>query len=196
MSYIVKALRKLEQERRRVTVTEIGLFRGLSERWQSEKPVWRYLLGLSLVVNTSVAVWLLTNLFSGGSSMEAVKLDAQATVPSAQSARVIVERPYQHSSNPEAPAKISLEVRHSQQGGAPAQGRNRFSLRRTPALPEPGSIERNDRHTLRTSEHLHREVPSADDAEVHETGAYSSPNIMIWKDEKGNIHYSGIAGKN
>ncbi len=196
MSYIVKALRKLEQERRRVTVTEMGLFRGLSERWQSEKPVWRYLLALSLVVNTGVAVWLLTIFLSGGSSVDAGKLNAQPAEPSAQLKRVIVERPYQNSSNPAAPAKISLEVRHSQRGGTPASARAKLSERLTAALSRPGSIERDDRQTLRPIEHRRQRVSSGDEIEMHESGVYSSPNVVTWKDEKGNIHYTGIAGKN
>jgi len=195
MSYIVKALRKLEQERRRVTVTKMTLFRGLSERWQSEKPVWRYMLLLSLVVNTGVAVWLLTIFISGGSGNEPRKLNVQATEPSIQVKKETVARPSQNSKSLDVPMKISLEVKPHQRRETQSHGRAQVSGRDTQALSRPRSIKRDDRHTLKAVEHVPHEVLSAHDIEMHERDANSSPNMLIWKDEKGNIHYSGSAGK-
>ncbi|MBI5848803.1 MAG: hypothetical protein HZB31_12825 [Nitrospirae bacterium] len=195
MSYIVKALRKLEQERRRVTVTEMTLFRGLSERWKSETPVWRYLLVLSLVANAGLLVWLLTTFFSGGGAAQTGKPGVLAAEPASPVKKEPVTRTYQKITNPDLPLKINLEVRPSQGGQTHAPGSARRAGRDTSDRSRMRSIEKDGRHTLQTVEHPPQKVLSVDEMEMHENGAYSSPKVMTWKDEKGNIHYSGTAGR-
>ncbi len=194
MSYIVQALRKLEQERRRVTVTEMTLFRGLSERWQSESLVWRYLLVLSLMVNTGLAVWLL--FFSAVTEKDLRNLNPQIVEPSAQPRKETVAMPHKNHAIFPAPLKISLEVRPSQRVKTQIFEKDLSSGREIATLSRQRSIAKDDPHFQRSTELVSQKRLSADEIEMHESGAYSSPNIIIWKDENGNIHYSGTAGRN
>lgn len=194
MSYIVQALRKLEQERRRVTVTEMTLFRGLSERWQSESPVWRYLLVLSLVVNTGLAVWLLL-FFSADRGSDPGKLNLQAgesSIPVRKETALIPHKDYTY---PDVPTKISLKVTPSQRVRTQPPGKAPVSGRDLPPVSRQRGIERDGRHASKTIGHEAQEATSADEVEMHESSAHTSRNVLIWKDEKGNIHYSGIAGE-
>lgn len=191
MSYIVKALRKLEKERRRVTVTEMTLFRGLSERWQSESPVWRYLLVLSLVVNTGLAVWLLL-FFSAARGSDPGKLNLQAGESSLPVRKETAARPHQNYIYPDAPMKISLDVTPAQRARTQAPGKV-VSGRELPAVSRQRSTGKDGRHNYKPAGDETQVAASINEVEMHEMGAHASKNVLIWKDDKGNMHYSGVA---
>ena len=192
MSYIVKALRKLEQERRRVTVTEMTLFRGLSERWQCEKPVWRYLLVLSLVVNSGLAVCIL--LFFGHDGRGAGKANRPLDEASLLPINKASVRQYPNSLMLDAPLKISLEVRPSQRLRTQPRGRDLELRREMPVATVLRSTARDDRKARREVVQLPQEPLSVDEPHISEDDAPSVPKVLIWKDENGNLHYSGVAG--
>lgn len=195
MSYIVQALRKLEQERRRVTVTEMTLFRGLSERWRNESPVWRYILVLSLLVNTGLAVWLFL-FFSAGNGKEPAKINPQPDKTSMQFKRETLAGPYQSSMYPYTPMKMSLEVRSSRNGRTQVTGRAAATGRKISAVSRQRNIIRyGDAQSVINAGRMPQNATPAAEIDLPEDSASVSPNVLIWKDEKGNLHYSGIAGK-
>jgi hypothetical protein len=194
MSYIMQALRKLEEERRRVKVAEMTLFRGLSERWQSEKPVWRYLLILSVVVNIGVIVWLLATFVFGAGSRGAGKTDVKIVEPTPQTGKKTVVVPDQNTLTPDTPAKISLEVTPSPKGRA--QKHVSAPEHKVASEPQQRKAERHVQPAAKTDGHAPKAALPADDMEMHHNGAKPSPNVIMWKDEKGVIHYSGTAGGN
>ncbi|MBI5631955.1 MAG: hypothetical protein HZA15_00515 [Nitrospirae bacterium] len=192
MSYIVQALRKLEKERRRVTVTEMTLFRGLSERWQSESLVWRYLLVLSLLVNTGLAVWLLL-FFSADRGNDPGKLNPQSVESSLPVRLETAVRPHQNHIYPDVPMKISLNVTPSQRVRTQPPGKALVSRHNLPPVSRQRGVERDGRHASKVIGYEAQATASADEVEMHEMGAHSSKNVLIWKDDKGNMHYSGVA---
>ncbi len=187
MSYIVQALRKLEQERRRVTVTEMTLFRGLSERWKSESLVWRYLLVVSVILNTGFALWLALIFFAG--SVSGIRTVHLPTRGSSDPGKEIVAMPFKSSSNRGEPLTLRLDVRRGMSEApsrAPEPLRNSLSQRYT----------RHDQQFREAVNLMPQQAASLDEIEMHDNGALATPNVVIWKDEKGNIHYSGTAGRN
>jgi phage shock protein PspC (stress-responsive transcriptional regulator) len=193
MSYILKSLRKLEEERRRVKVAEMTLFRGLSERWQSEKPVWRYLLVLSLVVNIGIIAWLLATFVFGVGSNKAGKTEVKIIEPTPRIEKKPVALPDQNILKPDPPAKLSLEVTPSPKAGTQEPS---VTEQKVAAEPQQRKAEGPARPAAKTNSHAPKAVLPADEIETHHNGAKPSPNVIIWKDEKGVIHYSGTAGGN
>jgi|GEM_PF-4084815 hypothetical protein len=178
MSYILDALKKFEHERKhRIAVPELLNFDDADRG--SNRHLIKYLFIASIVINIGlIGGWQI--------SKHKVLNDVKSVNSSENKNKNISESnnaaPDHYNTVKEAMVPVSAKPMQVQ-APVPEQKRVKNLLREKPVR--------------RVADTSFAVAPSAG-TEIrilhHDTAAEDNPNVRIWEDEKGNIHFSGTAG--